>query len=127
MFKHVTYIMVNVSDMSRSVAFYRDKLGMTLKYQTDYWTEFETGTTILALHLADRPARDGKKSNSAAVAGTCSIGFSVDDIEQTYTQLQAKGVTFVTPPMTQEAEGIKLTVCVDPDGLPISLAEALQN
>ena len=61
MFKHVTYIMVNVSDMSRSVAFYRDKLGMTLKYQTDYWTEFETGTTILALHLADRPARDGKK------------------------------------------------------------------
>lgn len=64
MFKHVTYIMVNVSDMSRSVAFYRDKLGMTLKYQTDYWTEFETGTTILALHLADRPARDGKKATA---------------------------------------------------------------
>jgi catechol 2,3-dioxygenase-like lactoylglutathione lyase family enzyme len=32
MFSKVDYVMVNVSDMSRSVAFYRDTLGITLEF-----------------------------------------------------------------------------------------------
>jgi catechol 2,3-dioxygenase-like lactoylglutathione lyase family enzyme len=34
MFKQIDYTMVVVSDMQRSVEFYRDKLGIPLKFQT---------------------------------------------------------------------------------------------
>ena len=50
MFKQIDYTMVVVSDMQRSVEFYRDKLGIPLKFQSPDWTEFQTGTTTLALH-----------------------------------------------------------------------------
>ena len=45
MFSKVDYVMVNVSDMSRSVAFYRDTLGLVLKFESPGWSEFETGGT----------------------------------------------------------------------------------
>ena len=50
MFKQIDYTMIIVSDMQRSVEFYRDKLGIPLKFQTPEWTEFATGSTTLALH-----------------------------------------------------------------------------
>ena len=50
MFKQIDYTMVVVSEMQRSVEFYRDKLGLPLKFQSPDWTEFQTGATTLALH-----------------------------------------------------------------------------
>ena len=49
-FQKPDYIIVYVSDMQRSVAFYRDVLGLPLKFSSPGWTEFITGTTTLALH-----------------------------------------------------------------------------
>lgn len=43
MFSKVDYIMVNVSDMSRSVAFYRDILSLSLNFESPGWSEFQTG------------------------------------------------------------------------------------
>lgn len=50
MLKQIDYTMVIVSDMNRSVEFYRDKLGIPLKFESPDWTEFQTGATTLALH-----------------------------------------------------------------------------
>ena len=61
--------------------------------------------------------------DQSKAAGTCSIGFNVDNVDQTYEDLKAKGITFLMPPTQREGEGIKLTVCLDPDGLPISFAQ----
>ena len=47
------YVIVFVSDMDKSIAFYRDVLGFPVKHQSHKWTEFGTGETTLALHLAD--------------------------------------------------------------------------
>ena len=90
-------------------------------------TEFATGTTTLALHsggVADQrpPAGDPSK-----IAGACSIGFNVDDVDKTYEELKAKGIRFVMPPMQREGEGIKLAVGLDPDGLPISFAQLIAH
>ena len=125
MFNQIDYTMVIVSDMNRSVEFYRDKLGILLKFQSPDWTEFQTGTTTLALHgggVKQDPSAAGDQSKNA---GTCSIGFNVDDVDKTYAELKAKGIFFVMPPTQREGEGIKLTVCVDPDGLPISFAQMI--
>lgn len=124
MFNQIDYTMVIVSDMNRSVEFYRDRLGIPLKFQSPEWTEFATGATTLALHGGGipQPVRGGDQDKAA---GTCSIGFNVEDVDRTYEELKAKGVIFVMPPTQREGEGIKLAVCVDPDGLPVSFAQML--
>ena len=124
MFKQIDYTMVIVSDMARSVEFYRDKLGIPLKFESPDWTEFLTGATTLALHGGGFP-RQSRGGSGDKDAGTCSIGFNVDDVDKTYEQLKAKGIRFVMPPTQREGEGIKLAVCIDPDGLPISFAQMI--
>ena len=124
MFNQIDYTMVIVSDMARSVEFYRDKLGIPLKFQSPDWTEFLTGTTTLALHGGGTP-RKVTGGSADKDAGTCSIGFNVDDVDKTYEELKAKGINFVMPPTQREGEGIKLAVCVDPDGLPVSFAQMM--
>ena len=122
MFNKVDYVMVNVSDMGRSVAFYRDTLGLSLKFESPGWTEFQTGATTLALHLA--PPSDGQGAAQAGpTAGSCSIGFSVSGLDAIFSELQSRGARFVMPPTVRDNEGIRLAVCIDPDGLAISFAE----
>ena len=125
MFTKIDYTMVVVSDMQRSVEFYRDGLGIPLRFQTPDWTEFETGATTLALHGGGVAATSPPASDPSKQAGTCSIGFNVEDVDKTYEELKAKGIRFVMPPMQREGEGIKLAVCIDPDGLPVAIAQTI--
>lgn len=111
--------------MDRSVQFYRDKLGLTLKFESKEWTEFQTGRTTLALHPA-RQTRVENQRSSDLIAGSCSLGLNVPDLEASFKQLQSSGVVFVMNPTEREGEGIRLAVCVDPDGLQISIAQSLQ-
>jgi lactoylglutathione lyase len=125
MFSKVDYVMVNVSDMGRSVAFYRDTLGLRLKFESPGWSEFETGATTLALHGGNRAAGSEAATQKGPVAGTCSLGFSVPDLSSAYAELRDRGAHFVMAPTDQPNEGIRLAVCIDPDGLTISFAEPL--
>jgi lactoylglutathione lyase len=127
MFKQIDYTMVVVSDMERSVEFYRDKLGISLKFQSPDWTEFATGTTTLALHGGGVPGQQQPAGDPSKAAGACSIGFNVDDVDKTYEELKDKGIRFVMPPTQREGEGIKLAVAIDPDGLPISFAQLMAH
>jgi len=127
MFKQLDYTMVIVSDMDRSVEFYRDRLGIPLKFQSPEWTEFATGATTLALHGGGVRSQNPPAGDPSKIAGACSIGFNVDDVEKTYEELQAKGIRFVMPPTQREGEGIKLAVALDPDGLPISFAQVMAH
>lgn len=125
MFQQVDYIMVIVSDMKRSVEFYRDTLGIPLKFESPEWTEFQTGATTLALHGGGTPKARGEEK-SEKFAGTCSIGFSVSDLETVFHNLKSKGVVFVMPPTQREGEGIRLAVALDPDGMAISFAQTMR-
>ena len=46
----LNYAIKFVSDMDAGVRFYRDTLGLTLRWASPFWSEFETGETTLALH-----------------------------------------------------------------------------
>ena len=119
--------MVMVSDMARSIRFYRDTLGLSLKFESPDWSEFQTGTTTLALHGGGKPITGVHELGEGMIAGTCSIGFNADDLDSTYEELKSKGVDFIMPPTVRKDEGIRLSVCLDPDGLPISIAESLRK
>ena len=127
MFNQIDYTMVIVSDMKRSVQFYRDTLGIPLKFESPDWTEFATGTTTLALHGGGVARQYQDTGDQSKTAGACSIGFNVDDVDKTYEELRAKGMTFIMPPTQREGEGIKLAVGLDPDGLAISFAELIRD
>ena len=56
----LSYVIKFVANMDRAVSFYRDTLGLALKFQSPGWSEFLTGETTLALVLPTpitRPAR----------------------------------------------------------------------
>ena len=74
--------MITVSDMDRSVRFYRDILGLKLRFQSPDWSEFDTGGTTLALHGGGKAA--SVPQGREQIAGTASIGFNVDDLEKVY-------------------------------------------
>jgi len=127
MFTQIDYTMIVVSDMQRSVEFYRDKLGIPLKFQSPEWTEFATGATTLALHGGGTRRDYQDTGDQSKTAGACSIGFNVDDVDKTYEELKAKGISFVMPPTQREGEPIRLAVGLDPDGLPISFAQLIAH
>src|SRR5262249_3492447 len=87
------YTMIILSDMDRSVRFYRDTLGLKLRFQSPDWTEFDMGTTTLALHGGGKPAPP-RTGPAESHAGSASIGFSVQNLDAEYEDLQKKGVRF---------------------------------
>jgi len=46
------YLIKFVADMDKAVKFYRDVLGLQVKFESPGWSEFGTGKTTLALHPA---------------------------------------------------------------------------
>ncbi len=118
--KKIDYTIVFVSDMRRSVEFYRDVLGLPLKFESPGWTEFATDSTTLALHSGAKPAEH--PAGDHMPAGSCHPGFQVEDIEAFHRTMVAKGVRCIRPPKMQDF-GAKLAVYADPDGLPISISE----
>jgi hypothetical protein len=60
--------MITVSDMERSVRFYRDTLGLKLRFQSPDWSEFDFGSNTLALTVAVFPRRHRQANNNSPVA-----------------------------------------------------------
>ncbi|HEV2494226.1 MAG TPA: VOC family protein [Terriglobia bacterium] len=107
----LNYVIKFVGDMDRAVKFYRDTLGLTLKFQSPGWSEFVTGETTLGLHpaLPEKPA------------GTVELGFSVQDLQEFYREKSQAGVAFSMPPTKQDFGGM-LAVFVDSEGGHCSVA-----
>jgi lactoylglutathione lyase len=125
MVSKVGYSRIIVSDLKRSVAFYRDVLGVPLKYESDGWAEFATLGTRLALKTGAPPVASipEKSADGQPIAGRVGIAFEVKNLDQLYRDLSAKGVRFTQPP-TDEAHGGRTATLLDPDGLEIALGES---
>src|SRR3990172_4413433 len=105
MFKQVDYVIVVVSDMTRSVKSYRDTLGLPLKFESKDWTEFQTGTTTLALHGGGTPPPPSRGADpERAIAGACSIGFTVENLQKVFEELTSRGANFALPPSERKDE-----------------------
>ncbi|HEX7735345.1 MAG TPA: VOC family protein [Ktedonobacteraceae bacterium] len=109
---------IYVSDMQRSVAFYRDTLGLPLKFSSPGWSEFNNGGTTLALHRH----MGGGAGKAEPAAGQASLVFALDDLQGAYATLQAEGVNFSLAPQTQPS-GQTFAVLHDPDGFSITLQQ----
>ena len=106
-----------VSDMKRSVKFYRDTLKMEMKEKSKDWVEFSTRGTVLALH----PSRKKKFKRSKSML----VGFSVSDFDDVCSGLKKKKVKFYKKPK-KEPFG-KHAIIQDPDGHLISIVQMPQE
>ncbi|MCH8191183.1 MAG: VOC family protein [Chloroflexi bacterium] len=126
-----------VTDLDRSVAFYRDVLGMTLKATTEVDGEplsTVTGYPRARLKIALMQAGDHEieliqyvlPQGARSVpprrdAGSAHIAFHVDDADAAYRELTDKGVRFVSPP--QDFGQVNACYFLDPDGITLELIE----
>ncbi len=111
MANQLSYVIEFVADMDRAVKFYRDTMGLPLKFQSPGWSEFQTGQTTLALH----PAAEKNP------AGKVELAFTVPDLNAFYKEMTAKGVRFPMPPTKQDFGGT-LAQFVDSEGALCSVS-----
>lgn len=116
----INYVIVFVSEMKRAVTFYRDVLGLTLKFESPGWTEFATDGATLALHASEGPNPD-KDSPQHLPAGRCRPGFAVADLDAFHSKMVERRVPCHQAP--KEVFGVRIAQYADPDGLLISVSE----
>ena len=109
-------VTVMVSDVLRSVDFYTKVLGMKTRYAADAeWAEVAMTDLVVGLHKA------GDHGPKPGQAGSMSIGFMVDKLEDTIAKLTAQGVEFA--PKIAEDGPVRLAFFSDPDRNPMYLCE----
>jgi lactoylglutathione lyase len=109
----LTYVIKFVKNMDAAVKFYRDTLGLPLKFESPGWSEFVTGEVALALH----PASDKNPS------GKMELGFNVEDLPKFYEEMRAKGLRFTMPP-TEQDFGRLLAQFLDSEDSPCSVGSS---
>lgn len=114
------YSIVFVSDMNRSVSFYRDVLELPLRFESPGWTEFATEGATLALHASEAVA-SGAEDPLHVPGGRCRPGLSVPDLDEFHRRMVRHGVPCVQEP--ERVFGARVALYLDPDGLGISVGE----
>jgi catechol 2,3-dioxygenase-like lactoylglutathione lyase family enzyme len=106
--EHVDFISVPVTDMERSLAWYRDTLGVP-QSRAGGFPEFKLGDNIY-LYLIDPTALGGefKAPNTAPVA------LRVADVAQARQELEARGIEFLGE--THDTGVCHMAPFDDPDG-----------
>jgi catechol 2,3-dioxygenase-like lactoylglutathione lyase family enzyme len=107
-------VMLGVADLARAVAFYRDKLGLTMQGEVPgEFAFFQAGSVTLALSVP-------LAQNSPAMVGATEIVFAVENVRAAHAALAARGVNFFREPrvVTGTMWGANFT---DPDGHRLSL------
>lgn len=135
----IHHVAISVSDLNRSIAFYKP-FGFTVEQRlTLSGSEIERGTGVegarLELAMLVRPHFRleliqylGSKHEAAPppnTVGSAHVCFDVSNIETTYADLRANGVEFIGSPTLNEAGKNRWVYFLDPDGVIVELLERL--
>lgn len=104
--------MLMAQDMGRAIRFYRDVVGLEVKFESREWTELVFGDAIVALH--------GGGSGAQQKTG---LSIQVKDIAAACKEIEAGGGMIATRPMARPGEPIKLAEVRDPEGNLFSLTQ----
>jgi len=107
---------MRVSDVDRSVAFYRDQLGFTVEQQHgERFALVRLGTGTIGLLQGDLTRWPAAARNQFHIERT------TDDLDGLYAALQARGVRFTAAPHDTPWERTMATR--DPDGYRVEFAQ----
>ena len=122
-YSKVDYVILYVSDLPRSIAFYRDVVGLPFKFQESGYAQFDTEGSIFALF--DRASTPGLLGRDADSGGLPSeVAFLTDDVDAEAERLRALGVQFLSGPVDR-AWGQRTLHVLDPDGHVVEFAQEI--
>jgi lactoylglutathione lyase len=126
-FSSLDYVVVVVTDLERSLAFYTDVLGLGLDHRSGPFAQLATGTTRLALFERAAMSRTlgYKITPPDPDRPGFELGFKVTDVDAAFASLVARGAKPVTEPVTRPW-GQRTAYIADPDQHLIELAQDLR-
>lgn len=110
------FVVYQVGDIERSIAFYRDTLGLEMgAYEENFgWAEFDAPPTTLALYAPDK-MQPGTKPQT----GGGSVALAVADVDAALEELRGKGVPVVMEKF--ESPVCWYALVADPDGNAVGI------
>jgi catechol 2,3-dioxygenase-like lactoylglutathione lyase family enzyme len=111
---------MGVSDLERSIAWYRDTLGFDLLYRLEdnAWCELKTGVDRVNLGLSQVEEAGGK--------GGATLTFGVEDIESAKAELDSRGIR--QDGSIRDIPGlVRLLTFYDPDDNALMLYQDMQG
>lgn len=110
------FVVYQTDDLDKSIAFYRDVLGLKLEghWEEIDWAEFAAPPTTLALW---NPAKT--MGGARAETGGGAIALAVDDVAAAVEELKGKGMTVIAE--TMDTPVCEMAVVADPDGNKVLL------
>jgi len=116
----LTYVVVHTSDINRSTAFYRDMMGLRVRFHSPSWVELQTEGVRLALSPAAAPA--AAPAGGVPRAGLCSLIFQVDDLEWFHQEAVKRGIHCLRSPAFDDLN-LRQAVYLAPDDVTITVRE----
>jgi len=142
--KAIRHFGIVVSDIEKSLYFYRDLLGLKIKIDALEEGNFintisglknikvrtvkmlaDKGDTLIEFLWYKSHPRKRRKNNDIYNIGASHPAFTVENLDYEYKRLKGKGVKFNSPPQISPNGKAKVAFCHDPDGNPIELVEEL--
>jgi len=114
----LSHVHIKVSDLKRSIQFYREKLGLRLAMEGD-------GFAILNVGDGKNLFLDELKGKPIASGGV-TLGFSTTTVDQWYEILRSRGVQLPERPENR-AWGARSFYFPDPDGHVIEYEQVLRK
>ncbi|WP_020075980.1 VOC family protein [Cryocola sp. 340MFSha3.1] len=114
-------VLLNVTDIPRSVEFYRRHLGAEVIGAGDDSAVLDLVTAQLVLYRIDTPAESTWVGDDLQ-RGFRHVGFKVSDLDARVDALHDAGVPFHLEPIHAEGD-VRITFFYDPDGTLLELVE----
>lgn len=120
------YIILYVNDSEKSITFYKDVLGLSMRAEHGTYVEFETGSTILALNTKEsvREITGLDIPEQGLSSQTFELGFVVENVQAVIEKLRQQQVQIVVEPV-QKPWGQTVAYIADPDGHYIEICSSL--
>jgi lactoylglutathione lyase len=120
------YLILYVSNLEKSLTFYTENLGLTIRGNHGTYVELDTGNTILAMiergNVEELTGLTYK--SSPASSQTFEIGFVTEDVTATIEELRSKGVKVLKEPITKPW-GQTVAYVADPDDHYIEICSSM--
>jgi len=117
------WVTINVHDMEKSLAFYRDIVGLPLKRQFSPMP----GDHIAFLGAGDTEVEliHNEKNPPASFSQNISLGFKVESLEKTMEILKAHDIPVLAGPF-QPNPSVKFFYVHDPNGLRVQFVQDMK-
>jgi lactoylglutathione lyase len=116
------HVIVYVSDLAVSVAFYREVAGLEHRFTDAGYAEFGTGETRLALY--ERRRAEWLTGQAVQPGPAAEIVLVVEDVDAVAAGLRARGVALLSEP-ADRPWGHRTAHVADPDGFVVEFAEEI--